>query len=207
MPNKTKPRIIGCDEDGKAIYAPRPFRAAPTRGSAAFTGYKLYCRRCKTTTLSKVRLRTISQPRMSACTIPPPKGPGVTKAKTWQAPYNGKGDLQHYPSTWWTANPGTGKSDLHSPEWRDPSPFRAVLVYEGYARGRSAAYFMWRHQITGTRYPMFMTDLDEMLRTRTIPVQGVHATWIECKRGSNFGIRVATAAEIEAFREAGSIAA
>ena len=52
----TKPRIIGCDEDGKAIYAPRPFHASPTNGSDAFTGYKLYCRRCKTTTLSKARL-------------------------------------------------------------------------------------------------------------------------------------------------------
>lgn len=42
-----KPRIIGCDEDGNAIYAPRPFRAWP-----AYGGYRVYCKRCKTTTLS-----------------------------------------------------------------------------------------------------------------------------------------------------------
>lgn len=124
--------------------------------------------------------------------------PSKTKAKTYKAPYGPKGDLQHYPQTWWTGQFGTGERELHQPHWRVPAPFRAVLVYEGYARGRSAAYFMWRHSITGTRYPMFMTDLDEMLRTRTIPLQGVHATWIECKRGQNYGIRVATIAEIEA---------
>jgi hypothetical protein len=109
-----------------------------------------------------------------------------------------KGDLQHYPTPWWTANLSTGEREYHEPEWRTPQPMRAVLVYEGYARGRSAAYFVWRHSITGTRYPMFMTDLDDMLRARTIPLQGVLATWIECKRGSNYGIRIATSAEIEA---------
>lgn len=124
--------------------------------------------------------------------------PSKTRAKTYKAPYGIKGDLQHYPQNWWTANLLTGEREMHEPEWRVPAPFRAVLVYEGYARGRSAAYFVWRHSITGTRYPMFMTDLDAMLRTRTIPIQGVHSTWIECKRGSNYGIRVATAAEIEA---------
>ena len=42
-----KPRIIGCDEDGNAIYAPRPFRAWP-----AYGGYRVYCKRCKTITLT-----------------------------------------------------------------------------------------------------------------------------------------------------------
>lgn len=124
--------------------------------------------------------------------------PTKTKAKTYKAPYGPKGDLQHFPTRTWKLHPATGERECIDPQWRVPAPFKAVLVYEGYARGRSAAYFMWRHSITGTRYPMFMTDLDEMLRTRTIPHVGVHATWIECKRGQNYGIRVATAAEIEA---------
>lgn len=124
----------------------------------------------------------------------------TSKSKTYKAPYNDKGDLQHYPSTWWTANLSTGKSDMHSPEWRDPAPFRAVLVYEGYARGRSAAYFLWKHFTTGASYPMFLTDLDDILSSRTIPKSGVHATWIECKRGQNYGIRIATADEIEMCR-------
>lgn len=42
-----RPRINGCDEDGKALYEPRPFRACP-----AFGGYRVYCKRCKTTTLT-----------------------------------------------------------------------------------------------------------------------------------------------------------
>lgn len=128
-----------------------------------------------------------------------------SKPKAYKAPYDRNGNLMHYPETqrWYDDE----QRHEAPPEWRTPEPMRAVLVYEGYARGRSAAYFIWRHSITGTRYPMFMTDLDEMLRTRTIPQVGVHATWIECKRGSNYGIRVATAAEIEACREADSIAA
>jgi hypothetical protein len=131
----------------------------------------------------------------------------MAKPKTWQAPYGPKGDLQHYPQIWWTGDFGSGERELHEPDWRSPTPFRAVLVYEGCARGRSAAYFLWRHQITGTRYPMFMTDLDDMLSSRTIPKQGVDATWIECKRGQNYGIKIATAAEIEMCRVADSAAA
>lgn len=42
-----KPRIIGCDEDGKALYKERPFRAWP-----AYGGYRVYCKRCKTITLT-----------------------------------------------------------------------------------------------------------------------------------------------------------
>lgn len=121
-----------------------------------------------------------------------------SKPKSYKAPYDRNGNLMHYPETQWWYDEETQQRRDAPPEWRVPEPMKAVLVYEGYARGRSAAYFMWRHSTTGTRYPMFMTDLDAMLRARTIPIQGVHATWIECKRGSNYGIRVATAAEIEA---------
>lgn len=124
-----------------------------------------------------------------------------SKPKSYKAPYDRNGNLMHYPETQWFYVDEVRQTA--PPEWRTPQPMKAVLVYEGYGRGRSAAYFMWRHQVTGTRYPMFMTDLDEMLRTRTIPVQGVHATWIECKRGQNYGIRVATAAEIEAQAKGG----
>ena len=122
----------------------------------------------------------------------------MAKPKTYKAPYDRSGNLMHYPETQWWYDEETQQRHDAPPEWRVPEPMKAVLVYEGYARGRSAAYFMWRHSTTGTRYPMFMTDLDAMLRARTIPIQGVHATWIECKRGSNYGIRVATAAEIAA---------
>lgn len=120
----------------------------------------------------------------------------MAKAKTWKAPYGPKGDLQHYPQPWWTASLTIGDREVHGPEWRAPEPMKAVLLYEGYARGRSAAYFIWRHYITGTRYPMFLTDLDEILGTRTVPFHGVHSTWIECKRGQNYGIRLATPDEI-----------
>ena len=41
-----RPRIIGhTPYTGKPLYEPRPFHAKP-----AFGGYRVYCKRCKTTT-------------------------------------------------------------------------------------------------------------------------------------------------------------
>lgn len=37
-------------------YAPRPFRATPTHDGYRLNGWKLYCRNCKTATMSTVRL-------------------------------------------------------------------------------------------------------------------------------------------------------
>ena len=121
-----------------------------------------------------------------------------SKAKTYKAPYDRSGNLMHHPESQYVRQGDKGHAVLIDPEWRTPEPMRAVLIYEGYGRGRTAVYFIWRHSITGTRYPMFMVDFDAMMRMRTLPLQGVLATWIECKRGSNYGIRIATATEIEA---------
>lgn len=129
-----------------------------------------------------------------------------SKAKTYKAPYDRSGNLMHHPETQWWYDESQQRQTA-PPEWRTPEPMRAVLVYEGYGRGRTAVYFMWRHATTGTRYPMFIVDFDAMMRARTIPLQGVLATWIECKRGSNYGIRIATSAEIEAHREGEQYAA
>lgn len=42
-----KPRINGCDADGKALYEERQFRARPV-----FGGYRVFCKRCRTTTFT-----------------------------------------------------------------------------------------------------------------------------------------------------------
>lgn len=73
----TKPRIIGYADEWEGpvggtlggtdmstarfvrtrpIYAPRPFRATPTHDGYRLNGWKLYCRNCKTATMSTVRL-------------------------------------------------------------------------------------------------------------------------------------------------------
>lgn len=51
-----RPRINGCDADGKALYEPRPFHVTPTHDGYQINGWELYCKRCKTATLSRVRL-------------------------------------------------------------------------------------------------------------------------------------------------------
>lgn len=50
-----RPRINGCDADGKALYEERPFRVTPTH-EYGLNGWKLYCKRCKTATMSTVHL-------------------------------------------------------------------------------------------------------------------------------------------------------
>jgi hypothetical protein len=45
-----KPKIIGCDEDGKALYEPRPFHAEQNGGTL-----QIHCKRCKTTTWTSSR--------------------------------------------------------------------------------------------------------------------------------------------------------
>jgi hypothetical protein len=51
-----KPRINGCDEDGKALYEERPFRATRENGKHQSSGWEVHCKRCLTITLSRVRL-------------------------------------------------------------------------------------------------------------------------------------------------------
>ena len=51
-----KPRINGCDEDGKALYEERQFRCTPTHDGYRLNGWKLYCKKCKTATMSTVHL-------------------------------------------------------------------------------------------------------------------------------------------------------
>ena len=43
-----RPRINGCDEDGKALYEERPFHSKPVRG-----GYHVDCKRCRTVTVTE----------------------------------------------------------------------------------------------------------------------------------------------------------
>lgn len=115
--------------------------------------------------------------------------------KTYQAPYDRNGNLMHYPETqWWYEN---DERHYAPPTWRDPAPFTARLTYQGYKRGRSAAYFQWVDE-NGRTFPMFLTDIDDILRTRELGPDGITATWVECKRGQNYGLRLASAEEADA---------
>lgn len=107
--------------------------------------------------------------------------------KTWQAPYDLDGNLMHYPET--QRRGQWPDLEFIQPDWRDPAPFTAHLTYQGYKRGRSAAYFEWADE-QGRTFPMFLKDLDAILRSTEVGPGGVTGTWAECKRGQNYGIQL-----------------
>jgi len=112
------------------------------------------------------------------------------KPKTYEAPFDADGNLLHYPITRYRFDRSTGERTSEGPEWRKVKPFPLTLKYSGYARGYSAAYFLWE-DADGHKYPMFLMDMDAVLKAGfTFPV--VMGLWIVCKRGQNFGIRLAT---------------
>ena len=72
-------------------------------------------------------------------------------------------------------------------EWRPNLPFRAVLSYDGYARGRSSAGFVFKDE-NGHRYWMFMTDIDAAIRAGVQPLE-IRGEFEFVKRGQNYGVR------------------
>lgn len=83
-------------------------------------------------------------------------------------------------------------------EWRDNCEFEAELTYQGFTRGRSAAYGEFIDRKTGQEFPMFLVDLNTLLKEKTIHKGTVKAVWTFCKRGKNYGIRLAEPARTKA---------
>lgn len=77
-------------------------------------------------------------------------------------------------------------------EWRPNEPFEAALRIVGTERGRSAAHFIAEHTETGVRYTVFMTDLLHIVQNGVIERGVISGTWVGCKRGQNYGIRLVT---------------
>lgn len=76
-------------------------------------------------------------------------------------------------------------------EWRDNQPFYGTLVLADTERGRSAAQFTWAGtgSLTGTSYPMFITDAaDLMMSADGVRNATVTGWWIVVKRGQNYGL-------------------
>lgn len=103
-------------------------------------------------------------------------------SKLIKVPFNRSGVLMHY------ADPHreTGYDAAH--EWREPKKFRMLLRLHETERGRSAAYFVWKDQ-DGNFWPMFITDVCELIRNHTVTSGIVEGDWIPRKRGQNFGLR------------------
>ena len=71
--------------------------------------------------------------------------------------------------------------------WKPNKEVELTLHYKGYGRGRSAVTFYWVDD-DGHEYPMFIKDVDELLR-QDIGTSSIHAIFTYVKRGANYGIK------------------
>lgn len=71
--------------------------------------------------------------------------------------------------------------------WKPNEEVELTLHYKDYGRGRSAVTFYWENE-DGHEYPMFIKDVDELLR-QDIGMSRIHAIWTYVKRGANYGIK------------------
>ena len=71
--------------------------------------------------------------------------------------------------------------------WKPNKEVELTLHYQGYGRGRSAVTFYWTDD-DGHTYPMFIKDVDELLR-QDIGTSSIHAIFTYVKRGANYGIK------------------
>ncbi|WP_316196608.1 hypothetical protein [Bradyrhizobium sp. SZCCHNS3053] len=106
----------------------------------------------------------------------------MAKKGRYQIPFDPAGNQLHYPELHtWT----DGKPDRI--EWRDNARFTAVLKYQGQARGRSAAYFIFAdpdgHEVT-----FFMKDFEALVPHLNKGV--VIGTFEFTKRGQNYGCQL-----------------
>lgn len=103
-------------------------------------------------------------------------------------PLGPDGSLQHYPESVWV------NGERHWPTWTLWEPFAGGLRFEGFTRGRSAAYAVLNHE-DGRSFPMMLADLEDFLqrgqivRGRLTPPLGL--LWAVRKRGQNYGVRLA----------------
>lgn len=83
-------------------------------------------------------------------------------------------------------------------EWVENRVFPDTLTFTGYGRGRSSAV-MYFEGSDGAEYNMFLTDTETLLKTKDIINGKVTANWTYCKRGANYGIRLAKDEEVISF--------
>lgn len=70
--------------------------------------------------------------------------------------------------------------------WIDNYTFSDVLIFDGYARGRSAAYFYLKSQTDNRRYTCFLTDFESIIFDMQNGI--ISGDFTFCKRGQNYGI-------------------
>lgn len=83
-------------------------------------------------------------------------------------------------------------NQLHYPEFnhemRENFIFEDVLKFDGYSRGRSAAYLNFIKKSDGKKVSVFLTDFVEGIVPNMIKGT-VKGKFTFCKRGANFGCK------------------
>ena len=82
---------------------------------------------------------------------------------------------------------GNSYNDNKKEVWKPNEEVELTLHYKGFSRGRSAVTFYWVDD-DGHKYPMFLKDVDELLR-QDIGTSSIHAIFTYVKRGANYGIK------------------
>jgi hypothetical protein len=77
--------------------------------------------------------------------------------------------------------------------WINNEPFDCKLNVIGFERGRSAARVIMQCDTTGARYPMFLSSFVEMTQQSTVSNGSITGRWVGCKKGQNYGIKLAVA--------------
>lgn len=110
------------------------------------------------------------------------------KTKVTEAPYDTRGHLMHYAYDSYNYDTATGVRTVTPPDMRPNQPFTADLHINGMHSGRSAKYVEWTDP-DGHRFPMFITDLLDLMSSGTITDGNTGSrTWYVRKRGQNYGI-------------------
>lgn len=103
----------------------------------------------------------------------------MSKRGEYEIPVDKDGNQLHYPDSW----------GANGCAWRQNEEFEDTLTYQGYRRGRSAAYFEFRRK-SGAKVTMFLKDFESAIPKM---VRGkIGGRWTFCKRGANYGVQLAS---------------
>ena len=99
----------------------------------------------------------------------------MTSRPDIKMPYDIHGNLKEY----------AGYGDI---VWRDNVPFEATMEVVGYERGRSAVRVILRDE-GHRKFPVFISDLVDLIMTSEVHDGKVSGTWMGTKKGSNYGLK------------------
>lgn len=73
-------------------------------------------------------------------------------------------------------------------DWRPNDAFEAELHLRTFHRGRSSVTFEFVDEATDVRYPMFVSDVFELMKFGEVSQGVVSGKWQVVKRGANYGL-------------------